>query len=167
MESRPTSDDAALHLWMARLLRRAQAVGEGGEIPVAAVVLDGRGRWVGWGSNRRHIHRDPLGHAEITAMAQAARVLGDWRLNGCTLVVTLEPCGMCAGAAIQARVGRVVFGAGDPKRGALGGCLDLASHPSAHHQMEVIGGVDGPAAADQLARWFRWRRRCTQSAKPD
>jgi tRNA(adenine34) deaminase len=167
MESRPTSDDAALHLWMARLLRRAQAVGEGGEIPVAAVVLDRRGRCVGWGSNRRHFHRDPLGHAEITAMAQAARVLGDWRLNGCTLVVTLEPCGMCAGAAIQARVGRVVFGAGDPKRGALGGCLDLASHPSAHHRMEVIGGVHGAAAADQLARWFRWRRRCTQSAKPD
>jgi tRNA(adenine34) deaminase len=167
MESMPTSDDAALQLWMARMLRLARAVGEGGEIPVAAVVLDQRGRCVGWGSNRRHHHRDPLGHAEITAMAQAARVLGDWRLTGCTLVVTLEPCGMCAGAAIQARVGRVVFGAGDPKRGALGGCLDLANHPSAHHRMEVVGGVDGAAASAQLANWFRGRRGSSPSTSPD
>lgn len=159
MESRPTSPDAQLQLWMERLLRRAAAVGDHGEIPVAAVVLDGQGRCVGWGSNRRHSHQDPLGHAEIAALAQAARVLGDWRLNGCTLVVTLEPCGMCAGAAIQARVGRVVFGAGDAKRGALGGCLDLAAHPSAHHQMQVVAGVAGAAASSQLGEWFRNRRR--------
>jgi tRNA(adenine34) deaminase len=153
------SDDPNLQIWMARLLRRAAAVGDGGEIPVAAVVLDRQGRCVGWGSNRRHTHQDPLGHAELSAMSQAARVLGDWRLNSCTLVVTLEPCGMCAGAAIQARVGRVVFGAGDPKRGALGGCLNLASHPSAHHHMEVIAGVGGEAASTQLGQWFRQRRR--------
>lgn len=159
MDPRRPSPDTQLKLWMERLLRRAARVGDGGEIPVAAVVLDDRGRCVGWGSNRRHSHQDPLGHAEITAMAQAARLLGDWRLNRCTLVVTLEPCGMCAGAAIQARVGRVVFGAGDPKRGALGGCLDLASHPSAHHHMEVIGGMAGEEASGQLAAWFRLRRR--------
>jgi tRNA(adenine34) deaminase len=158
MDRRAQDPDAQLLLWMERLLRRAAAVGEGGEIPVAAVVLDGQGRCVGWGSNRRQRHQDPLGHAEITAMAQAARLLGDWRLNSCTLVVTLEPCGMCAGAAIQARVGRVVFGAGDPKRGALGGCLDLASHPSAHHHMQVVAGVAGEAASRQLEGWFRRRR---------
>ena len=158
MDNRPTSPDPQLQFWMERLLRRAAAVGAGGEIPVAAVVLDAQGRCVGWGSNRRHSHQDPLGHAEISAMAQAARVLGDWRLNSCTLVVTLEPCGMCAGAAIQARVGRVVYGAGDPKRGALGGCLDLASHPSAHHHMRVMGGVAGEAASSQLGNWFRQRR---------
>ena len=153
---------------MERLLRRAASVGASGEIPVAAVVLDARGRCVGWGSNRRHSQRDPLGHAEIAAMAQAARLLGDWRLNGCTLVVTLEPCGMCAGAAIQARMGRVVFGAGDPKRGALGGCLDLAGHPSAHHHMEVRGGVAAEAAGRQLATWFRVRRlnRCHRPGEP-
>jgi tRNA(adenine34) deaminase len=159
MDPCPSQDIASLQLWMGRLLRRAQRVGEGGEIPVAAVVLDGEGRCVGWGSNRRHSHNDPLGHAEITAMAQAARLLGDWRLNSCTLVVTLEPCGMCAGAAIQARVGRVVFGAADPKRGALGGSLNLASHPSAHHHMEVMGGLEAEAAQRQLETWFRSRRR--------
>jgi tRNA(adenine34) deaminase len=159
MDNRHASPDAQLRLWMERLLRRAAAVGENGEIPVAAVVLDVQGRCVGWGSNRRHSHQDPLGHAEISAMAQAARVLGDWRLNRCTLVVTLEPCSMCAGAAIQARVGRVVFAAGDPKRGALGGCLNLANHPSAHHHMEVIAGLAGEAASHQLGNWFRRRRR--------
>jgi len=161
MDSPPAPSELQLQLWMERLLRRAAAVGASGEIHVAAVVLDGKGRCVGWGSNRRNRHQDPLGHAEISAMAQASRVLGDWRLNSCTLVVTLEPCGMCAGAAIQARVGRVVFGAADPKRGALGGCLNLASHPSAHHHMQVIGGVAGEAASSQLGSWFRRRRGTT------
>ena len=144
---------------MARLLRLAQRAGEAGEIPVAAAVLDGRGRCVGWGSNRRHRQGDPLGHAELEALAQAARALGDWRLNHCTLLVTLEPCPMCAGAAVQARVGTVVFAAADPKRGALGGCLDLARHPSAHHAMRVIGGVEADGARQQLEHWFRQRRR--------
>jgi tRNA(adenine34) deaminase len=143
---------------MARLLRLAARVGESGEVPVAAVVLDGRGRCVGWGSNRRHRQRDPLGHAEITAIAQAARSLGDWRLNACTLLVTLEPCPMCAGAAVQARLGTLVFAAADPKRGALGSCLDLAAHPTAHHHMRVVGGVEAEAARRQLESWFRQRR---------
>jgi tRNA(adenine34) deaminase len=151
-------DEAQLRLWMQRLLRLAEQVGETGEIPVAAVVLDERGRCVGWGSNRRHRHKDPLGHAEMTAMAQAARLLGDWRLNRCTLVVTLEPCGMCAGAAIQGRVGRVVYAAVDPKRGALGGCLDLAGHPSAHHRMQVWGGLEREAASALLEHWFKRQR---------
>ncbi|MGB5136498.1 MAG: nucleoside deaminase [Prochlorococcaceae cyanobacterium] len=145
-------------LWMARLLRLAGRVGESGEIPVAAAVLDERGRCVGWGSNRRHRESDPLGHAEITAIGQAARALGDWRLNACTLLVTLEPCPMCAGAAVQARIGTLVFAAADPKRGALGSCLDLAAHPSAHHHMRVVGGVEAEAARCQLEEWFRQRR---------
>ncbi|MEX1317878.1 MAG: nucleoside deaminase [Synechococcaceae cyanobacterium] len=144
--------------WMERLLRLARRVGESGEIPVAAAVLDGRGRCVGWGSNRRHRRADPLGHAELEALAQAARTLGDWRLNACTLLVTLEPCPMCAGAAVQARVGTVVFAAPDPKRGALGGCLNLAGHPSAHHHMRVIAGVRGEAAQQLLGDWFQRRR---------
>jgi tRNA(adenine34) deaminase len=155
---RPGSYDPVLESWMARLLRCAARTGRCGEIPVAAVVLDGRGRCIGWGSNRREQHADPLGHAELVALGQAARLLGDWRFNDCTLLVTLEPCPMCAGALIQARVGRVVFGADDPKRGALGGCLDLATDPSAHHTMQVTGGVLALQASQQLSDWFRLRR---------
>lgn len=143
---------------MERLLRRAGRVGALGEVPVAAVVLDQRGRAIGWGSNRRHHGQDPLGHAELVALRQAAAVLGTWRFNACTLLVTLEPCPMCAGALIQARMGKVVFAAADPKRGALGGCLNLASHPSAHHHLQVVSGLEGRAAERQLREWFRQRR---------
>lgn len=151
---------------MGRLLRLAERVGTNGEIPVAAAVLDPHGRCVGWGSNRRHLQQDPLGHAELIALAQAARCLGDWRLNGCTLLVTLEPCPMCAGALVQARMGRVVFGAGDPKRGGLGGCLNLATDRSAHHHMEVIGGIRGKQAQEQLEGWFLKRRRAGRGQGP-
>lgn len=144
--------------WMERLLRRAEAVGAEGEIPVAAVVLDGRGRAIGWGSNRRERDQQPLGHAELVALQQAARLRADWRFNDCTLLVTLEPCPMCAGALVQARMGRVVFGAADPKRGALGGCLDLSRDPSAHHHMLVMGGSLAEACSEQLEAWFRRRR---------
>jgi tRNA(adenine34) deaminase len=154
-------------LWMDRLLRQAARVGESGEVPVAAVVLDGRGRAVGWGSNRRARHQDPLGHAEIVALRQAAFSRGDWRFNDCTLLVTLEPCPMCAGALIQARMGTVVFATSDPKRGGLGGCLDLASDPSAHHAMRVIGGLREAEARRQLEEWFRRRRRLRRPSPPE
>lgn len=143
---------------MRRLLRRAAAAGARGEVPVAAVVLDPRGRAIGWGSNRREVEADPLGHAELQALAQAARLRQDWRFNGHTLLVTLEPCPMCAGALVQARMGRVVYGAADPKRGALGSCLDLSLSATAHHTMEVHGGICAEACQDQLQAWFRQRR---------
>jgi tRNA(adenine34) deaminase len=145
-------------LWMQRLLRRAEAVGDAGEIPVAAVVIDAKGRAVGWGSNRRERDQQPLGHAELVALQQAARLRGDWRFNDCTLLVTLEPCPMCAGALVQARMGLVVFGAHDPKRGGLGGVLDLSDSPSAHHTMQVVGGVEAERCGNQLERWFKRRR---------
>jgi len=157
--SSSASRDGAWDRWMNLVLRRAEQVGREGEIPVAAVVLDGNGRCIGWGSNRRHRHQDPLGHAELVALRQAAAGRGCWRFNCCTLVVSLEPCPMCAGALVQARMGRVVFGAGDPKRGALGGCLDLSRDPSAHHAMEVVGRVLEPKASQQLGEWFQQRRR--------
>ncbi|MCX5967824.1 MAG: nucleoside deaminase [Cyanobacteria bacterium] len=144
--------------WMERLLRQAERVGRQGEIPVAAVILDRHGHGLGWGSNRRHRQQDPLGHAELVALRQAAALRGDWRFNDCSLLVTLEPCPMCAGALIQARVGRVVFAASDAKRGALGGCLNLAADPSAHHHMTIVAGVRGQAAQQQLSDWFRRRR---------
>ncbi|MBD2423241.1 nucleoside deaminase [Cyanobium sp. FACHB-13342] len=143
---------------MERVLRHGARAGSRGEIPVAAVVLDEVGRCIGWGSNRREAGSDPLGHAELVALSQAARIRGDWRLNGCTLVVSLEPCPMCAGALVQARMGAVVFAAADPKRGALGSCLNLATDSSAHHRMEVTGGVLGETAGNQLGAWFRRRR---------
>lgn len=150
--------EAAWAEWMAVLLRRAALVGEEGEVPVAAVVLDAHRRCVGWGSNRRHRHQDPLGHAELMALRQAALLRGSWRFNDCTLIATLEPCPMCAGALVQARMGRVVFAAADTKRGGLGGCLDLSRDASAHHHMEVIAGVLGAEARQQLEQWFRRRR---------
>ena len=140
-------------------MERAAETGHNGEVPVAAVILDEQGRCIGHGRNRRETDRDPLGHAELVALRQAALVLGDWRFNQCTLLVTLEPCPMCAGALVQARMGRVVFGAADPKRGALGGCLNLAEDPSSHHHMYVVGPLMQERAGQQLAEWFRRRRR--------
>lgn len=149
---------ASLQLWMERLLRCARRVGEAGEIPVAAVVLDAHGHALGWGSNRRQRDQDPLGHAELVALSQAAALRQDWRFNDCTLLVTLEPCPMCAGALIQARVGRVIYAAADAKRGALGGCLDLAHDPSAHHHMAVQAGLLAAPAERLLSDWFLQRR---------
>ena len=144
--------------WMDVLLQRAEATGAEGEVPVAAVILDGSGKAIGHGRNRRQNHMDPLGHAELVALRQAAVVQGDWRFNDCTLIVTLEPCPMCAGALVQARMGTVVFAASDPKRGGLGGSLDLSTHASAHHRMKVVKGVREHEARGQLERWFRQRR---------
>ncbi|WP_399221456.1 nucleoside deaminase [Synechococcus sp. Lug-A] len=158
MLSPPPVPAAQQRLWMERLLRQARRAGDRGEIPVAAVVLDGEGRCLGWGSNRRQLDQDPLGHAELVALSQAAAMRGSWRFNDCSLIVTLEPCPMCAGALVQARMGRVLFAAGDAKRGGLGGTVDLARHPSAHHRMEVEGGLLEVQATLLLADWFRQRR---------
>jgi len=155
---RPEPDQALLELWMARLLRLSERIGQLGDIPVAAALLDPQGHCIGWGSNGRERHSDPLGHAELSALRQGARLLGDWRFNGCTLLVTLEPCPMCAGALVQARVGRVVYGAADPKRGALGSCLDLATDSTAHHRMQVLTGILADQASRQLSGWFRRKR---------
>ena len=145
--------------WMDVLLQRAEEIGAQGEVPVAAVILDAQGKAIGHGRNRRQNHMDPLGHAELVALRQAAIVQDDWRFNACTLIVTLEPCPMCAGALVQARMGTVVYAATDPKRGGLGGSLDLSTHASAHHQMNVIRGVRETQAREQLEGWFRQRRR--------
>ena len=151
-------ENAEINAWMQRLLKRAEQLGQSGEIPVSAVVLDAQGRCIGHGSNRREWASDPLGHAELVALRQASLILGDWRLNQCTLIVTLEPCPMCAGALVQARVGQVIYGAHDPKRGGLGSTIDLSNHSSAHHHMRVTGGVMEAEASALLGRWFKQRR---------
>ena len=143
---------------MTRLLTKARLVGERGEVPIAAVILDKKGRCIGYGGNRRELMKDPLGHAELVALRQASWIKNDWRFNECTLIVNLEPCPMCAGALVQARMGTVVFGAHDRKRGGLGGTLNLSTHTSAHHKMTVIGSVMGAEASMQLEQWFKQRR---------
>jgi tRNA(adenine34) deaminase len=154
-----TEDISQWSGWMKRLLQRAALLGAQGEVPVSAVILDEAGRCIGHGRNTRERDRDPMGHAELVALRQASKLRGDWRFNGCTLIVTLEPCTMCAAALVQARMGRVVFAARDPKRGGLGGTIDLSDHPSAHHRMTVVAGVLEEEARVQLETWFRQRRR--------
>ena len=144
--------------WMKRLLSKAKLVGEKGEVPIAAVVLDGKGRCIGYGGNRRETMKDPLGHAELVALRQAAWINNDWRFNDCTLIVNLEPCPMCAGALIQARMGKIIYGSNDPKRGALGGTINLAEHKSAHHNMLIEGGIMEEESRKIIVDWFKEKR---------
>ncbi len=129
-----------------------------GDVPVGAVVLDEAGRLVGIGSNRRELLSDPVGHAEIVAIKSAARALGKWRLDGCTLVVTLEPCAMCAGAIAQSRISRLVFGAFDEKAGAVGSLMDVLRDPRAPYKVEVISGVMKEECASVLQEFFKEQR---------
>ena len=133
-----------------------------GEVPVCAVILDEEGRCIGHGSNSREKNRDPLGHAELMALKQAALLKRDWRFNECTLIVTLEPCTMCAAALIQARMGQVFFAAHDLKRGGLGGSIDLSNHKSSHHYMAVNGGIMEKQARTQLEMWFKQQRNASR-----
>jgi len=144
--------------WMKRLLSKAKLVGERGEVPIAAIILDNRGRCIGYGGNRRETMKDPLGHAELVALRQASWINNDWRFNDCTLIVNLEPCPMCAGALIQARMGKIIYGTEDLKRGALGGTLNLAEHKSAHHKILLEGGVMQEESRRIIVDWFKEKR---------
>ena len=144
--------------WMKRLLCKAKLVGEIGEVPIAAVILDNKGRCIGYGQNRRETIKDPLGHAELVALKQASWIKKDWRFNECTLIVNLEPCPMCAGALIQARMGKIIYGTHDPKRGALGGTINLAGHKSSHHKMIVEKGLMAEESRKIIVNWFRDKR---------
>tara|TARA_B100001250_G_scaffold369558_1_gene353117 strand:- start:10 stop:477 length:468 start_codon:yes stop_codon:yes gene_type:complete len=143
---------------MKRLLSKAKLIGELGEVPIAALILDRKGRCIGYGGNRRETSKDPLGHAELIALRQASWINNDWRFNDCTLIVNLEPCPMCAGALIQARMGRIIFGSYDPKRGALGGTMNLAEHKSAHHKMSIEGGIMEKESRKMIIDWFKDKR---------
>ncbi len=128
------------------------------DVPVGAVVLNEKNELIALGHNQRELLRDPMGHAEIVAIRSAARSLGNWRLDGCTLVVTLEPCAMCAGAIMQTRVSRLVFGAWDTKAGAVGSTWDLLRDPRALHKVEVISGVMKDECAALLTEFFSEHR---------
>ncbi|MDR1151494.1 MAG: nucleoside deaminase [Bifidobacteriaceae bacterium] len=134
-------------------LIEARAALDSGDVPVGAVVVDELGEVVGSGRNRREDDGDPTAHAEVVALRSAARTMGTWRLEGCTLVATLEPCPMCAGAAIAARVRGVVFGAWDPKAGAAGSVWDLLRDRRMNHRPHVRGGV-AAEESEQLLRSF-------------
>lgn len=129
-----------------------------GDVPVGAVMLNKNGEIIALGNNQRELLRDPLGHAEIVAIKAAARSLGSWRLEECTLVVTLEPCVMCAGAIMQSRIPRVVFGAWDEKAGAAGSMWDLLRDPRALHKVEVIPDVLKDECAALLKQFFLEQR---------
>lgn len=153
-----TMGHAAMDGAMRLALEQGALAAAHGDVPVGAVVLDADGEVVGVGRNLRERDGDPLAHAEVEAMRAAARARGDWNLADCTLVVTLEPCPMCAGACLQTRVGRIVFGAWDAKLGACGSVWDLPRDPHAGHAPEVHGGVLESACAAALADFFAARR---------
>ena len=134
------------------------AVEDPDEIPVGAVVLDPSGRVIGSGHNEREARHDPTAHAEVLALRRAGEVAGDWQLTGCTIAVTLEPCTMCAGAIVLSRVARVVFGAWDPKAGAVGSLWDVVRDRRLNHRPEVHGGVRAEECAALLETFFAVRR---------
>jgi tRNA(adenine34) deaminase len=138
-------------------LAEARSAAQAGEVPIGAVLVHD-GEIVARGQNRVLRDNDPTAHAEIVSIREAARVLGNYRLNGCSLFVTLEPCAMCAGAMIHARLDRMVFAAADPKAGACGSVLSVLNHPQLNHQMLVEQGIMADEAAELLRSFFRERR---------
>lgn len=155
----PELDDEAL---MGLALDAARRAGETGDVPVGAVVAIS-GRVVAMAGNQREELRDPTAHAELLALRDAAITLGTWRLTEATLYVTLEPCPMCAGALVAARVGRLVFGAPDPKAGACGSLYNLCADPRLNHELPIRAGVLAGECSDLLSSWFAARRPAPRS----
>ncbi|WP_242491830.1 tRNA adenosine(34) deaminase TadA [Actinomyces minihominis] len=143
---------------MSRALLFANTSGREGDVPVGAVVLDPDGNVIGRGRNRREADCDPTAHAEILALREAGQTLGSWNLSGCTLVVTLEPCTMCAGAIVNSRVQRLVFGAWEPNTGACGSVRDVVRDVRLNHQVEVVSGVMQDEVEVQLRAFFQGLR---------
>ena len=140
--------------WMKYILRRSEEVGKV-ELPITAVIIDEKGRCIGRGRNKRETYNDPLGHAELIALRQAAWVKNDWRFNECSIITNLEPCTMCAAALVQARMGQVIYGAADDKRGGFGGTIDLSKHESSHHKMVIIRGILEQECENKIKIWFK------------
>jgi len=143
--------------WMEEALRLATQAEAAGEVPVGAIVVCDE-KIVGRGFNRNRADNDPIGHAEMIALRQAGRAIGNHRLEGCTLFATIEPCAMCAGALVHARVRRLVYGASDPKAGAVHSVMQVVNHPKLNHQMEVTDGVMADTCGALLQNFFQSRR---------
>ncbi|WOD38556.1 tRNA adenosine(34) deaminase TadA [Nodosilinea sp. E11] len=146
------------HCWMQRAIALADLAGEAGDVPVGAVVVGPGDVVLAEAGNRREQDQDPTAHAEVLALRQAARQLGNWHLNECTLYVTLEPCPMCAGAIILSRLGLLVYGTPDPKSGAVRSVLNLPDGPSSNHRLAVVTGILAEPCRQQLQQWFQRRR---------
>jgi tRNA(adenine34) deaminase len=149
-----SGEDAA---WMEVALKQAALAAAAGEVPVGALVIKD-GKIIGRGHNRNLLDDDPTAHAEIVALRQAAARLGNHRLVGCVMVATIEPCSMCAGALIHARIARLVYGASDPKAGAAGSVLQVINHSSLNHRMDVTAGVLAGKCSEILQEFFRRKR---------
>src|SRR6476646_3193275 len=147
--------------WMEEAFALAEAAAADGEIPIGAVIVDRDSHVIGRGRNRRESGY-PLGHAEMYAIGEAAKAIGDWRLEGTTMVVTLEPCAMCAGALVNARVVRLIFAAYDPKAGFCGSLGNLVQDPRLNHRLKVIGGFEEQRSRDLLQQFFRTLRTRTE-----
>jgi tRNA(adenine34) deaminase len=148
--------------WMQLALEEARATAVSEDVPIGAIVVDAAGAVIGTGRNERELHNDPTAHAEVVALRRAAEVTGDWHLEGATLIVTLEPCVMCAGAILAARVPRVVFGAWDEKAGAVGSVYDVLRDRRLPHRVEVYPGVEEDACAALLTDFFTHPERRTR-----
>lgn len=155
----PTARSIQHERWMDLALLEAQQTVASGDVPIGAVVLNSQGDVVGRGYNRREACDDPTAHAEVLALRDAAARTGSWRLQDCTLVVTLEPCAMCAGAIVLSRVPRLVLGAWDPKAGACGSVFDVVREPRLNHWVEVTGGVREAECAGLLREFFEAHRK--------
>lgn len=151
--------------WMNSAIALAQAAGEANEVPVGAVIVDSQGNIIASAENRRERDKDPTAHAEILALRQAGQVLQNWYLSNCTLYVTLEPCPMCAGAIIQARLKLLVYGADDPKTGAIRTVANIPDSACSYHRVTVIGGILESACRAQLQAWFATQRQLKQHGK--
>lgn len=149
---------ARWHEAMRRALDEARAADAHGDVPIGAVVLGPDRTVLAVGHNERELHGDPTAHAEVVAIRRAAERVGEWRLEGCTIVVTLEPCTMCAGAIVGARLSRLVFGAFDAKAGAVASLFDVVRDPRLNHRPDVVSGVLADECAELLERFFRVRR---------
>ncbi len=145
--------------WMHRALLLAEAAGQAGEVPVGAVIINSSGNLIAEGENRKERDRDPTAHAEIIAIREAAKNLETWRLNQCTLYVTLEPCPMCAGAIVQARVKLIVYGVDDPKTGAIRTVTNIPDSAASNHRLSVLGGILESSCRQKLQDWFTHRRK--------
>ena len=162
----PIIDLQSDHYFMGEALRQAAKAYEAEEVPVGAVVVR-EGRIIARASNQVELLKDATAHAEMLALTQAQAAVGDWRLTDCTLYVTKEPCPMCAGAAVHARVARVVFGVGDPKAGAAGGALNLLQFPTLNLRCAITAGVREDECRGMLRRFFAEQRQKTKAAGPE
>jgi tRNA(adenine34) deaminase len=157
MAEEPVIDLQSDAHFMGEALRQARRAYVAGEVPVGAIVV-GEGKVIGRAFNQVELLKDATAHAEMLALTQAEHAIGDWRLTGCTLYVTKEPCAMCAGAMVHVRLARVVYGVGDPKGGAAGGALNVLQHPTLNHRCEITRGVMEEECRGLLRRFFQERR---------